>query len=192
MDCNDDGCNPWKRKDKDPFEEFFDKGIGLDEMVKKMFGDFGDFDELFGTEEPSEGRPYVRGFSIRMGPEGEPEIREFGNTGSADESGFGRQTMPEEQANETLIDVIEDDEEVHVIADMPGVSKEDIDVNATSTSVSITAEGESREYSEKVDLGCKVYPDTAKAIYNNGVLEITLKRKGPKEEEEEQTKIDVE
>ncbi|MFW6186079.1 MAG: archaeal heat shock protein Hsp20 [Halobacteriota archaeon] len=191
MDCNDDKCNPWKRKDKDLFDEFFGRGTSLDEMIKKMFGEFKDFDELLRNEGTLEGQPYVRGFSIRMGPEGEPEIKEFGNTGSTGEFGFGGQRMPEEQTNETLIDVIKDDNEVHVIADMPGVSKEDIDVNAAPTTVNITAEGESREYSEKVDLGCKVYPDTAKARYNNGVLEITLKRKET-EEEEEQTKVEVE
>lgn len=187
MDCNDDKCNPWKRKDRDEFDEFFG-GIGLDEMVKRMFGEFGGFDDLFKTEGPTEGQPYVKGFSIRMGPEGEPEIREFGNTGDE----FKGRGVPEEQQQETLIDVMEEDEEVHVIADMPGVSKEDIDVNASKTSLNIEAEGESRRYSEKVDLGCEVYPDSAKAKYNNGVLEVTLKRTEPKEEEEEQTKVDIE
>lgn len=189
MDCNDDKCNPWKRKDRDKFDEFFGEGVGLDEMVKRMFGEFGGFDDLFRTEGLGEGQPHVRGFSIRMGPEGEPEIREFGKTGGESKE-VDRQRVPEEQEQETLIDVMEDDDEVHIIADMPGVSKEDIDVNASTTSVSITAEGESREYSEKVDLGCEVYPDSAKARYNNGVLEVTLKRKGPTEEE--QTKVDVE
>lgn len=91
-----------------------------------------------------------------------------------------------------MIDVMEEGEVVHVIADIPGVSKEDIDVNASKTSLDIEAEGESRKYSEKVDLGCEVYPDSAKAKYNNGVLEVTLKRKEPKEDEEEQTKVDIE
>ncbi len=188
MDCNDDKCNPWKRKDKTPFDEFFGTGIGLDEMVKRMFGDF---DELFRNEGP-EGQPYVRGFSIRMGPEGEPEIREFGNEDLTRGFGGHEEGLPEEQEQETLIDVMKDEEEVHVLADMPGVNKEDIDVKAASTSVNITAEGESREYSEKVDLECKVYPDTAKARYNNGVLEVTLKRKEPEEEDEDQTRVEVE
>lgn len=190
MDCNDDRCNPWKRKDKDKFDDFLG-GIDLDEMVKRMFGDFGDFEELFKGKELAEGQPYVKGFSIRMGPEGEPEIREFGNTGGGFEE-FKGQGAPEEQQQETLIDVMEDDDEVHVIADMPGVSKEDIDINASKTSLNIEAERESKKHSEKVDLGCEVYPDSAKAKYNNGVLEVTLKRKEPKEEEEEQTKVDVE
>lgn len=187
MDCNDDKCNPWKRKDKDRFDEFFG-GIDMEEMVRKMFGDFAGFDDLF-TTEGKEGQPYVRGFSIRMGPEGEPEIREFGNTGGGFNE-FEGQGAPEAREQETLIDVMTDDEEVHIIADMPGVSKEDIDINTSKTSVKITAEGESRGYSEKVDLGCEVYTDSAKARYNNGVLEITLKRKEPSEEEE--TKVDVE
>ncbi|MFO7966884.1 MAG: archaeal heat shock protein Hsp20 [Archaeoglobaceae archaeon] len=192
MDCNDDECNPWKRKDKDKFDEFFGKGIGLDEMVKRMFGEFGDFDDLFRNEGLTEGQPYVRGFAIRMGPEGEPEIREFGNTCGVSTDGFEGHGVHEEEEQETLVDVMKGDEEVHVIADMPGVSKEDIDVNASTTSVKITAEGGNRKYSEKVDLDCEVYPETSKARYNNGVLEVTLKRKEPKEEEGEQTKVEVE
>lgn len=190
MDCNDDRCNPWKRKDKDKFDEFFGEGFGLDEMVKRMFGDFANFDDLFKTEGMSE-QPYVRGFSIRMGPEGKPEIKEFGNAGG--EFKESENKVPGEQQQETLIDVMKDDDEVHVIADMPGIDKKDLDINASKSSVTIKAEGESRSYSEKVDLGCEVFPDSRKARYNNGVLEIVFKRKEPSEEEkEEDTRVEVE
>lgn len=66
----------------------------------------------------------------------------------------------------------------------------DIDISSSETSVDIKAEGATRRYSESVDLGCEVIPDSAKARYNNGVLEIVFKRKEPKKEERK--KVDIE
>jgi HSP20 family protein len=89
-----------------------------------------------------------------------------------------------------LIDVMKDDDAVTVIVEMSGVEKEDIDIKASETHVEINAEGEDRKYSEKVDLGCKIIPDSHKARYNNGVLEIVFKRN--EDEEEEMKKVNVE
>jgi HSP20 family protein len=127
-------------------------------------------------------KPIVRGFSIRIGPDGKPEIREFGTKPTIREEGI--------EERKPLIDVMETDEEVHVIAEMPGVNKEDIDVNASETSVEIKAEGENRKYFETVDLPCEVIPESAKARYNNGVLEIIFKKKHPKKEEKKKIKVE--
>jgi len=75
--------------------------------------------------------------------------------------------------------VIETDEEVQVIAEMPGVNKEDIELNATERELEIKAESENRRYYERVELPCEVIPDSAKARYNNGVLEVIFKKKYP-------------
>lgn len=75
-----------------------------------------------------------------------------------------------------LIDTFESDDEIHVIAEMPGIEKKDIRLNATKTTLEIEAETENRRYAEHVDIQDEVYPDSAKANYNNGVLEVTLKR----------------
>ncbi|AKG90790.1 Molecular chaperone {small heat shock protein} [Geoglobus ahangari] len=175
---------PWRRKKRDwdeedwfdeffrfPFEEF-------DELFRRMMREF---DELIRTAELSEGRPIVRGFSIRIGPDGKPEIREFGT----------KPTIKEDiDQRKPLVDVIETDEEIQVIAEMPGVNKEDIELSASETKLEIKAEGENRKYYEVVDLPDEVDPDSAKARYNNGVLEVVLKKKHPKKESKKRINIE--
>lgn len=175
---------PWRRKkrdwdDEDWFDEFFRFPFEeFDELFRRMMKEF---DELIRTAELSEGRPIVRGFSIRIGPDGKPEIREFGT----------KPTIREDvDQRKPLVDVIETDEEVQIIAEMPGVNKEDIELSASETKLEIKAEGENRKYYEVVDLPDEVDPDSAKARYNNGVLEVVLKKKHPKKESKKRINIE--
>lgn len=175
---------PWRRKkrdwdDEDWFDEFFRFPFEeFDELFRRMMKEF---DELIRTAELSEGKPIVRGFSIRIGPDGKPEIREFGTKPSIKE---------EIDQRKPLVDVIETDEEIQVIAEMPGVNKEDIELSASETKLEIKAEGENRKYYEVVDLPDEVDPDSAKARYNNGVLEVVLKKKHPKKESKKKINIE--
>ncbi|WP_456368812.1 archaeal heat shock protein Hsp20 [Geoglobus sp.] len=175
---------PWRRKkrdwdDEDWFDEFFRFPFEeFDELFRRMMKEF---DELIRTAELSEGRPIVRGFSIRIGPDGKPEIREFGTKPAIREDVDQRKP---------LVDVIETDEEVQVIAEMPGVNKEDIELSASETKLEIKAEGENRKYYEVVDLPDEVDPDSAKARYNNGVLEVVLKKKHPRNESKKRINIE--
>lgn len=186
MDCNDDRCNPWKKGNLniDRFNDLF-SGFGFggfDEMYEKVLKEFNQT-----LKNPELGaRSYVWGFSVRVGPDGEPEIKEFGNRPSLDTEEV-EEVEEMQGARKPLIDVIEGEEEVNVIAEMPGVSKEDIHVDASETSVEISAETEDRKYHEVVELGAEVLPDTAKAKYNNGVLEVVFERK----QKEEKKKINI-
>ncbi|MEM1579193.1 MAG: archaeal heat shock protein Hsp20 [Archaeoglobaceae archaeon] len=145
--------------DWDPFEDF-------DEIFRRMVRDI---ERAFRFGEVGEVKPIVRGFSIRIGPDGKPEIREFGTKPLIKETGI--------EERKPLVDVIETDNEVQVIAEMPGVRKEDIELKATERSLEIRAEGETRKYHEIVNLPAEVDPDSAKARYNNGVLEVTLTKR---------------
>jgi HSP20 family protein len=84
---------------------------------------------------------------------------------------------------------METKDEVHVIAEMPGVDRTDVQLETTESRLDITAQNESRKYSESVELPVKVDPHSAKATYRNGVLEVKLKRVQP---EEEKSHISVE
>jgi HSP20 family protein len=101
-------------------------------------------------------------------------------------------------------DVQETDKEIIITAELPGVSKEDIKINATESSVEIEAEVK-REAEEKnkghlrserqyskfyrcLALPAEVDPSKAKATYKNGVLELRL----PKVHAEKKTSIKVE
>ena len=91
------------------------------------------------------------------------------------------------------IDVTENDRAYVVHADMPGVKKEDIDVQINGAQVSISAKSETRkqEEGEKVlrteryagamsrtfTLTSEIDEDAAQARFENGVLELNLPKK---------------
>jgi HSP20 family protein len=77
---------------------------------------------------------------------------------------------------EVHLDVHETDEEVRVVADLPGVEKEAIDLRCDGTVLTVEAGGDRREYRERVDLPARVDEHSADASYNNGVLEVTFDR----------------
>lgn len=74
----------------------------------------------------------------------------------------------------THIDVYEEDAGLRIIADLPGVEKDDIEVTCDGRVVSIIAGGERRSYDEQVRLPRRVDETSAAASYNNGVLEVTF------------------
>lgn len=78
--------------------------------------------------------------------------------------------------SDTHVDVHENDEEVRVIADLPGVEKDDIRLKCDGRVLTISANSERRAYDERIDLPAHVDETTARASYNNGVLEVVLER----------------
>ena len=72
----------WRRKRRDRdwddiFEEFFGREFDIfDEIFERIMRDFEEMFRRF--EKEGEIRPIIRGFSIRIGPDGKPEIKEFG------------------------------------------------------------------------------------------------------------------
>ena len=127
--------------------------------------------------------PYYYGFSISIGPDGKPVIREFGNIKP---TRFGPRFVEE---REPLVDVMEEDDEVVVIAELPGVEKEDIDLRCTGRELTISVDTEKRKYYKHLELPCEVDPKSAKASYKNGILEVRLKKVRP-ERKGERIKIE--
>lgn len=107
-------------------------------------------------------------------------------------SSYSRRT-PYAEARPAM-DMMDKGKELVVIVDLPGVRKEDIDINCTGDYLEITAKS-SDEVVEKeegyylsersasafkrgVSLPVEVYADKAKSSFKNGVLEIHLPKKG--------------
>ncbi|MEM2676945.1 MAG: archaeal heat shock protein Hsp20, partial [Candidatus Bathyarchaeia archaeon] len=122
--------------------------------------------------------PFVYGYSIRIGPDGKPEIREFGNVKP---TRYGP-TVKEER--EPLVDIVETDNEIHVVAELPGVEKDDIKLHGTEDTLTISVDTPQRKYYKEVKLPAKVNVKEAKTQYKNGVLEVKL----PKIKEERRPK----
>lgn len=119
--------------------------------------------------------PIVYGYSVKIGPDGKPVVRKFGNIDSFPNI-LGR-GLAVKGEREPLVDVIKGAEEVRVVAEVPGVSKEDLRITATETTMTIESITGEPKYHKKIELPDVVDPKTAKSTYRNGILEITLKLK---------------
>ena len=121
--------------------------------------------------------PMVYGYSMTVGPDGKPRIREFGNV-KPSRFGIGGSTIPEISGEmEPLVDVTTTDKEVKVVVEMPGVSKDKIKVNAYDNRVEVNSEDPQRKYHRTIEIPPETDIETAKSAYNNGILEITFKKK---------------
>ena len=135
--------------------------------------------------------PIVQGYSMTVGPDGKPRIREFGNVKSSLSRDFTQTTPVISSEREPLADVTTTDKEIKVVLEMPGVSKENIKINAYDGSVEIsTTEGAQRKYHETIELPSETDIETAKSSYNNGILEITFKKKQQSKPKGKEIKID--
>ncbi len=128
--------------------------------------------------------PFVYGYSFSVGPDGKPVIREFGNVKPSISGGTSdaRPKLTVKDEREPLVDAIVNDETVKVVAELPGVEKPDIAVECDGRTLTLKVDTEKRRYYKRLDLPAEVDPDTSKANYKNGVLELVLTRKtkGPK------------
>ncbi|MEM2875889.1 MAG: archaeal heat shock protein Hsp20 [Candidatus Bathyarchaeia archaeon] len=127
--------------------------------------------------------PIVYGYSVIVGPDGKPQIREFGNVKPSLEPtplGLSRPKLKVSEQREPLVEVIEDASTISVVAELPGVEKKDIDLTCTERLLSISADTEARKYFKELKLPAEVDPKSAKAKYRNGVLEVILNKSKPK------------
>jgi len=173
----------WRRRS--PFSRIFEEMERmmreLDEMFSKSFEELEKELPRNLIRERKTDRGYVRefgpivyGYSIRIGPDGKPVIREFGNI----RPGREPEIVELSEAREPLVDVYEEEDAVKVIAEVPGVDKKDINLNASERKLIISVDTPQRKYYKEVDLPAEVDPQSAKATYRNGVLEVTLKKIG--------------
>lgn len=113
-------------------------------------------------------QPFVAGFSIKLGPEGKPSMQIFGDSPV---SGDGYRSPLTEQTIDPKSGTL------RLVLDMPGVEKKDISVDARDDSAVITAEGPNRKYKAEISLKAPVLPESGKAEFRNGVLEILFSLK---------------
>jgi len=127
--------------------------------------------------------PVYYGFSISVGSDGKPMVQEFGNVKPSQEGPCVKDEI------EPLVDVVEKDDVVTVYAELPGVEKEAIDLSLSEDCLTISAQGTGRRYLKEASFPAKVKPDTAKACYKNGILQVTLE-KATKQQKGKRLKVD--
>ncbi len=150
----------------DIFDDFDEEFRRMNERITRILN------ELYKHMEESPS-PFVYGFTMRIGPDGKPKIEEFGNV---PKMGFREL----EGYREPLVDVSEDDKNVYVTAEIPGVEKEQIDLQVNDENITIRVDVPERKYYKVIDLPEPVKPETAKATYKNGLLDVTIEKKQTK------------
>jgi HSP20 family protein len=169
-----------RSKRQAPFsrDSFGDVDRFFEEMEKMMEEEFEKFTEGLPKEYARERRlpdgsiirefgPFVHGYSVKI-TDGKPEVREFGNVRS------GKRGPLVMEEREPLIDVVESEGEIHVVAELPGVETEDIKLKGVKNTLTISVDAPQHKYYKTVDLPVKVNVNQAKTTYKNGVLEVIL------------------
>jgi HSP20 family molecular chaperone IbpA len=77
---------------------------------------------------------------------------------------------------EHLIDVLEEKDEVIVVAEFAGFNRENIRIHVRNQRLTLSAEALDRKYYKSLNLPTGVIPNSIRTAYKNGVLEIRLKK----------------
>jgi len=199
MSSDDEDSPEWTRRKRTPFgkDPFFgDIDRIFREMEERMEEEFKNFTEKVPKDYVKERKlpdgstvkefgPFVYGYSMKIGPDGKPQIREFGNI----KKSLKGPEVKEER--EPLVDVIDSNGEIRVVAELPGVEKTDIKLHGTDENLEISVDTPHYKYYKEIQLPTKVKVREAKSSYKNGVLEVVLpKAEKPKQPKGEQ--IDIE
>jgi HSP20 family protein len=111
----------------------------------------------------------IYGVSVRVGIGGETHVERFGNIRATREG-------PEvAEVREPLIDVFDEDGEVMVVAELPGVSDEALKVDVKGDVLALSSSGE-RRYAKEVLLPSAVDAASMRRSFKNGVLELRMKK----------------
>jgi HSP20 family protein len=162
----------------------------IDEMEKEMAEAFRDMENIVPRDMVRVRRlpdgsvrreygPFVYGYSVKIGPDGKPIIREFGNL-KPGMGGEGQPSLNLQDRREPLVDLIEEDEKIKVLAELPGVDKNDIKLYVTEKILTIDVDTPERRYHKELDLPVMIDEASARSTYKNGILETILNKRTSK------------
>jgi HSP20 family protein len=179
-----------RKKPKDPrefwdhfFGESFDEFVNMRRLIEKMFHD--SMRRSVSDKEP--GKPFIYGISVRIGPDGIPHFQHFGNTKFSKRF---RGDKAGKHEREPLTDIIDHGDHVAITMELPGVEKKDINMEIFEDSMTISVDSGLRKFHKELKLPENLDPDSVKANYKNGVLEIIIKRKTEEPRKGKKIKID--
>jgi HSP20 family protein len=152
-----------------------DNRKNLRDMLDELDKYFGDFEKeilevvrnSLSMAKSNQG-PFVAGFSFKLGPEGKPSVQIFGDK-PLHSDGYRA------PLSEQILD--EKSKSLRLVLDMPGVERGDIKLEATEERGVIVAERGIRKYRAEIEFKEQVRPDSGKAEYKNGVLDISFSLK---------------
>ena len=178
-------CDEMKREMEREFEEQFRdiQATAPKELVREYETPEGDKVREIG--------PLVYGYSMTIGQDGKPRVREFGNV-QPSRPGVGRGVTRPRIIRERvpLANVTTTHKEVIVEVEMPGINKKDIRVNASKDLVEVISEDPERKYRRMIDLPPETNIESAMSTYKNGMLEIVFGKKKQSEPKGKQINLE--
>ena len=166
-----------KKSDEKKGEGSFDLGLG---GILKGFGDLveklGEHSEtgeqlsrngeIHGAGKEVKG---IYGFTVKVGlGDDRPRIEPFGNIRK--DRASGRSVVQE--VREPVVDVFEEEDHVSIVAEMPGISVEDVQIAVEDDLLIITATHGEKQYRKEVLLSASYAREKMQVTCNNGVVEI--------------------
>ncbi len=160
--------------------------VSLDLGFGGLFKGLGDFIDLLGDmietgeEEVTRSGEFkikglgdkgrgVYGFSVRTGIGGIPRVERFGNIRATEEGPVVA------EVREPLVDLFDEEQEIVVVAELPGVGEEEVHIEVQDDILSLETTGE-RKYAKEILLPGAVDVATLQKAYKNGILELRLKK----------------
>lgn len=149
---------------------------GLGDLVEKL-GDLAKSGEqlsrtgeIHGPDQEVKG---IYGFTVKVGlGDNRPQVEPFGNLHKDPESGH---TVVRE-VREPVVDIFEEEDHVSVVAEMPGISVEDVKITVDDDLLTISAERGDKKYRKEVLLPASFALEKTQVTCNNGVVEIKCMR----------------
>lgn len=146
---------------------------GFSDLLEKL-GDLAEKGEtlrksgtLSGSSDDVKG---VFGFTVKVGGLGDngPKVEPFGNIYKDERTG----ESVVQEVREPMVDLFEEEDYLLVVAEMPGISASDVNIDVKGDLLTIAAEKNKKKYRKEVLLP-KPYPrETMEITCNNGILEI--------------------
>ncbi|MDP8313708.1 MAG: archaeal heat shock protein Hsp20 [Candidatus Celaenobacter antarcticus] len=112
----------------------------------------------------------VFGFSVKSAVGGKPVVEPFGNIKRTPKG----PTIEKER--EPITDIFDEEDEVIVMAEMPGINADDIKLDLKEDILDISAQNKDRKYHKEVLLPAKIKAETLRSSYKNGILKIKMKK----------------
>jgi HSP20 family protein len=170
-----------QKRDEKKNEGGFELGLGgilkgLGDLVEKL-GDLKETGEqlsrsgeIHGLGKEVKG---MYGFTVKMGlGDDRPRVEPFGNIRKDRESGHA----VVQEVREPVVDIFEEEGHVLVVAEMPGICVEDVQIAVQDDLLTITAERGDKKYRKEVLLPGSFVREKMQVSCNNGVVEIKCAR----------------
>jgi HSP20 family protein len=150
--------------------EGIEKLVDLAGKLEKAGGEIKKEGEINFGKKDGKNMKGVFGFSVKTAMGGKPVVESFGNIKKTPNGPVV------EEEREPITDVFNEKKEIIIVAEMPGIAEKNIKIELKEDILEISANGDTRNYRKEILLPLKSKSENLSSTYNNGILEIRIKK----------------